>query len=97
MLACDAGGWEAHFPPTSARFPKFARATAHPGRCELRKPIGHYEYPTITCESYESRNALCGSGFRMVGTFDNVGFKFGRWLDSVLMQRPLGPGATAMP
>ncbi len=34
-------------------------------------------------------------GFRMVGTFDNVGFKFGRWLDSVLMQRPLGKGATA--
>ena len=31
------------------------------------------------------------AGFRMVGTFDNVGFKFGRWLDSVLMQRPLGP------
>jgi phosphinothricin acetyltransferase len=34
------------------------------------------------------------TGFRMVGTFDNVGFKFGRWLDSVLMQRPLGKGAT---
>ena len=33
------------------------------------------------------------AGFRMVGTFDNVGFKFGRWLDSVLMQRPLGKGA----
>jgi len=37
------------------------------------------------------------AGFRMVGTFDNVGFKFGRWLDSVLMQRPLGPGAQAPP
>ena len=37
------------------------------------------------------------AGFRMVGTFENVGFKFGRWLDSVLMQRPLGTGATAMP
>ena len=37
------------------------------------------------------------AGFRMVGTFDNVGFKFGRWLDSVLMQRPLGPGATEQP
>jgi len=37
------------------------------------------------------------AGFRMVGTFDNVGFKFGRWLDSVLMQRPLGIGATAIP
>jgi L-amino acid N-acyltransferase YncA len=36
-------------------------------------------------------------GFRMVGNFENVGFKFGRWLDSVLMQRDLGPGATTMP
>jgi len=34
------------------------------------------------------------AGFRMVGTFDNVGFKFGRWLDTVLMQRALGSGAT---
>jgi L-amino acid N-acyltransferase YncA len=37
------------------------------------------------------------AGFRLVGTFQNVGFKFGRWLDSVLMQRPLGRGATAAP
>jgi L-amino acid N-acyltransferase YncA len=37
------------------------------------------------------------AGFRLVGTFDNVGFKFGRWLDSVLMQRALGKGAGANP
>jgi phosphinothricin acetyltransferase len=37
------------------------------------------------------------AGFRMVGNFENVGFKFGRWLDSVLMQRGLGPGATTKP
>jgi phosphinothricin acetyltransferase len=35
------------------------------------------------------------AGFRMVGTFEAVGFKFGRWLDSVLMQRALGKGATS--
>jgi phosphinothricin acetyltransferase len=29
-------------------------------------------------------------GFEMVGTLKNIGFKFGRWLDSVLMQRALG-------
>ena len=34
------------------------------------------------------------AGFRLVGTFEAVGFKFGRWLDSVLMQRALGTGAT---
>jgi phosphinothricin acetyltransferase len=37
------------------------------------------------------------AGFRMVGTFEAVGFKFGRWLDTVLMQRPLGPGARMPP
>ena len=37
------------------------------------------------------------AGFRMVGTFVAVGFKFGRWLDTVLMQRALGPGAKTLP
>jgi phosphinothricin acetyltransferase len=37
------------------------------------------------------------AGFRLIGTIENVGFKFGRWLDSVLMQRALGPGATTAP
>ena len=29
-------------------------------------------------------------GFRMVGTLERVGFKFGRWVDSVFMQREIG-------
>lgn len=29
-------------------------------------------------------------GFHTTGTLQNVGFKFDRWLDVVLMQRPLG-------
>jgi phosphinothricin acetyltransferase len=37
------------------------------------------------------------AGFEMVGTFAAVGFKFGRWLDTVLMQRPLGSGAATLP
>jgi phosphinothricin acetyltransferase len=37
------------------------------------------------------------AGFEMVGTFRNIGFKFDRWLDSVLMQRALGEGATTKP
>jgi len=36
-------------------------------------------------------------GFEPVGTLRSVGFKLGRWVDSVLMQRPLGPGATSKP
>jgi L-amino acid N-acyltransferase YncA len=37
------------------------------------------------------------AGFRMVGTFEAVGFKFGGWLDSVLMQKTLGSGADSLP
>jgi L-amino acid N-acyltransferase YncA len=37
------------------------------------------------------------TGFEMVGTLQNVGLKFGRWLDTVLMQRPLGEGSTTIP
>jgi phosphinothricin acetyltransferase len=33
------------------------------------------------------------AGFRLIGTLEGVGFKFDRWLDTVLMQRSLGPGA----
>jgi phosphinothricin acetyltransferase len=36
-------------------------------------------------------------GFSMIGTHAAVGFKFGRWVDSVLMQRQLGAGARALP
>lgn len=36
-------------------------------------------------------------GFQTVGTLHAVGFKFGRWVDSVLMQRPLGAGDSTLP
>ena len=36
-------------------------------------------------------------GFAMIGTHPNVGFKFGRWLDTVMMQRPLGEAADTLP
>jgi L-amino acid N-acyltransferase YncA len=40
-------------------------------------------------------HARCG--FQMIGTHPSVGFKFGRWLDTVMMQRALGEGATTLP
>jgi phosphinothricin acetyltransferase len=36
-------------------------------------------------------------GFREVGVFRSVGFKFGRWVDSVLMQRDVGGGDSTPP
>ena len=37
------------------------------------------------------------AGFRKVGLLPSVGFKLGRWVDSVLMQRPLGAGDSGLP
>ena len=37
------------------------------------------------------------AGFRLVGALEGVGYKFDRWLDTVLMQRPLGKGRSAPP
>jgi phosphinothricin acetyltransferase len=36
-------------------------------------------------------------GFTLAGTLAGVGFKFGRWVDSVFMQRALGPGDSRPP
>ena len=36
-------------------------------------------------------------GFARAGILRGAGFKLGRWADSVLMQRPLGPGSSTPP
>jgi L-amino acid N-acyltransferase YncA len=37
------------------------------------------------------------AGFQMIGIHPDVGFKFGRWLDTVMMQRALGRGGQTLP
>ena len=36
-------------------------------------------------------------GFRQVGYLPSVGYKFGRWTDTAMFQRSLGPGGTEPP
>ncbi|MBB4373423.1 phosphinothricin acetyltransferase [Bradyrhizobium sp. cir1] len=36
-------------------------------------------------------------GFQPAGSLTSVGFKLGQWVDTVLMQRALGPGAETLP
>ena len=36
-------------------------------------------------------------GFRQVGILQSVGFKLGRWVDTVIMQRPLNDGDDTLP
>lgn len=44
-------------------------------------------------ENYGSIGLHRALGFRRIGTLQAVGFKFGRWLDSVIMQKDLQGGA----
>ena len=37
------------------------------------------------------------AGFRVAGHLPSVGFKFGRWVDSVILERPLGEGDESLP
>ena len=44
--------------------------------------------------NHGSINVHRKAGFTMSGTLNSTGWKHGRWLDTVLMQRPLGEGDT---
>jgi L-amino acid N-acyltransferase YncA len=47
--------------------------------------------------NYGSIGLHAAAGFAQVALLPAIGFKFGRWVDSVMMQRPLGPGQTTLP
>lgn len=47
--------------------------------------------------NHASINLHKSLGFEIAGNLRSVGFKLGRWLDSVLMQRALGPGDETLP
>lgn len=65
-------------------------------RCEA---LGYRQIVAVIGDSANlaSINLHAGFGFLRVGTLRSVGFKLGRWADSVLMQRPLGPGDGTAP
>jgi len=44
-----------------------------------------------------SRHLHAAHGFALVGVLEATGYKHGRWLDTVLMQRALGAGAASDP
>ena len=64
--------------------------------CERR---GHRQMIAVIGDSANAGSIGVHSacGFEMIGTHPNVGLKFGRWLDTVMMQRALGQGATTVP
>lgn len=66
------------------------------GRCEA---LGYRQIVAVIGDSANaaSVNLHARLGFLRVGTLRSAGFKFGRWVDSVFMQRPLGPGDASPP
>ncbi len=60
-------------------------------RCEA---LGYRQLIAVIGDSAHapSINLHAAAGFLRVGTLRSCGFKFGRWVDSVIMQRPLGVG-----
>jgi L-amino acid N-acyltransferase YncA len=47
--------------------------------------------------NYGSIGLHAAMGFREAGRLNAIGFKFGRWVDGVLMQRALGEGDRTLP
>jgi L-amino acid N-acyltransferase YncA len=66
------------------------------GECESR---GHRQMIAVIGDSANagSIGVHRRAGFQMIGTHPSVGFKFGRWLDTVMMQLALGEGASTLP
>jgi L-amino acid N-acyltransferase YncA len=75
------------------------------GRALLTELIGRATsggYQQMVAVIGDSSNAASiqlhrAAGFTFAGVLHDVGYKHGRWLDSVLMQRPLGPGSGVAP
>jgi len=51
----------------------------------------------VDSENRASLNLHEACGFRRVAYLEGIGFRFGRWTDSVMLQRALGPGGSAPP
>ena len=58
----------------------------------FRQMIGYIDGANVASIKLHER-----FGFRQVGYLPAVGYKFGRWTDSIMVQRSLGPGATEPP
>ncbi len=65
-------------------------------RCEA---LGYRQLIAVIGDSAHAASVglHAAHGFLRVGTLRSVGFKLGRWVDSVIMQRPLGAGDGTRP
>jgi L-amino acid N-acyltransferase YncA len=66
---------------------------------ELSGAAGHRQMIAVIGDSANAASIRLhrAAGFTFAGVLHAVGYKHGRWLDSVLMQRSLGPGDASAP
>lgn len=66
---------------------------------ERSESLGYRQLVAVIGDSANaaSINLHASFGFLRVATLRSVGFKFGRWVDSVVMQRPLASGDATPP
>lgn len=83
-------------PATHRRGIGLALLTELIAQCEAR---GYRQMVAVIGDSANvaSIGVHARAGFELTGTLRHVGFKFGRWLDTVLMQRALGEGGATIP
>lgn len=62
--------------------------------CNACIAVPEQEDETLTLASYRFHQ---GMGYRLVGQFHQVGYKFGRWYHMVWMEKALGPHSTPPP
>ena len=72
-----------------ALLPALVEACTHEGFRQM--------FAYIDATNVAPRNLHEAFSFRLVGVLEGVGLKFGRWTDSLLMQRALGPGSSEPP
>lgn len=61
---------------------------------------GHRQMIAVIGDSTKQQGSIAlhaACGFKHIGILPDTGFKHGRWLDTVLMQRTIGAGGTRAP
>ena len=96
-LSLHGGGLDLHRAgrPGQRYRPRASRGPDRRLHGERLSPDGrrHRRFRAISASIVLHRSA----GFTFCGTIHSVGYKFGRWLDSVIMELPLGEGDKSNP
>jgi L-amino acid N-acyltransferase YncA len=67
---------------------------------EESEKAGHRQMIAVIGDSTQQQASIAlhaAAGFKHIGILPDTGFKHGRWLDTVLMQRAIGAGGTTDP